>query len=72
MARFYGGQESDKINIIVLLKMETDKAVMINYEGDNIWLPKSQIEFDGRLDLHIEKEIEIQIPEWLAVEKDMV
>jgi hypothetical protein len=44
------------------LVKETDKAWLVKIEGEEMWLPKSQVE--------IEDEI-VFIPEWLAKEKDL-
>lgn len=44
------------------LVKETDKAWLVCIEGEEMWLPKSQVE--------IEDEI-VFIPEWLAKEKDL-
>jgi len=54
---------------------ETDKAIGVREEGDSedsdmIWLPKSQIEYDDNCsegDL-----IDVDIPEWLAEDKDLI
>lgn len=55
---------------IITLKLtplrESDKAVMVeNLNGDKVWLPKSQVEVD-------EQDKEIQMPEWLAIDKELV
>lgn len=55
---------------IITLKLipliDRDKAVMVeNLNGDKVWLPKSQIEID-------EQDKEIQLPEWLAIDKELV
>ncbi len=49
---------------------ETDLAVLVGYEDDEIWLPKSQIEWVG--DAEEGDELRIQVPEWLAEEKEMM
>lgn len=44
---------------------ETPKAIMIeNFNEENIWIPKSKIKIcnDG---------LTMQIPEWLAIEKEL-
>lgn len=53
------------IELSVIIKHETDKAIMVeNLKGKDIWLPKSQVEVDSPT--------EIQIPEWLAVDKELI
>jgi hypothetical protein len=46
------------------IKAETDRAVMVeNLKGKVVWLPKSQIEIDNGV---------ITLPEWLAIEKELI
>lgn len=53
------------IELSVIIKHETDKAIMVeNLKGKDTWLPKSQVEVDSPT--------EIQIPEWLAVDKELI
>lgn len=48
----------------VILEPETELAIMVkNLEGRDVWLPKSKISIDGD---------EIELPEWLAEEKDLI
>jgi len=54
----------------VEFKHETDLAVLVVYQGDEIWLPKSQIE--GLIPAEEGDEIKISIPEWIAEEKEML
>lgn len=64
------------VTITTRLKKETDKAIAIVDERDVdgpeklIWLPKSQIEYEASG--HIEGAITVEIPEWLAKEKELV
>jgi len=60
---------TEKIELSVLIKHETDMAYLIDNGGEDIWIPKSQVEYeesegedaDGKLLLNI------TIPEWLAI-----
>lgn len=60
------------IDIVVQLHHETERAVLVSDTGirdDAVWLPKSQIEYvpgpkPGT--------IEVTLPEWLAVDKDLI
>jgi len=44
---------------------ETDKAWLLSVDGEELWLPKSQCEFD-------EDEMVVDIPDWLAEEKGLL
>lgn len=70
MAKF--SKFSNKKEIIEIegeVIIETDLAIMINAEGgDEIWLPKSQLE-DWP---DVGDEGEILLPRWLAEEKELI
>lgn len=54
----------DIIEINIKPKRETENAVMVeNIKGENVWLPKSQVEVDNE---------GIQMPEWLAEDKGLI
>lgn len=44
---------------------ETEKAICVRLGKATIWLPKSQVEYDP-------KENVVTLPEWLAIEKELV
>lgn len=46
------------------IKHRTEKAILITKDGKDVWLPKSQIE--------INDDDTITLPEWLAIEKELV
>jgi hypothetical protein len=57
------------------IKVQTEKAILFIpdecEEGD--WLPKSQVECDIAWEsINEDDEIEIEIPMWLAIEKDYI
>ena len=64
---------------ILYYKTQTDNAIGVaefdDYEdGDIIWLPKSQIEYN-EIDMDATEEgdeVEIEIPEWLAKAKGLL
>lgn len=57
---------SEVVTLDLKVKAETDLAVMVtNLQDENVWLPLSQVEVDY-------KDQEIQVPEWLAIDKDLV
>lgn len=60
----------------VTVETATDAAILVNYDGKEIWLPESQIEYN-EVDLvkalmSNKIEIDIEVPEWLAYEKEMI
>ena len=52
----------------LLVKHETDKAVLVNDGDEDIWLPKSKIDYD---EIEAGEECNFLIPEWLAVDKGL-
>ena len=64
-------RKHDIIELKVLKKHETEKAVLVeNLKEKDVWIPKSQIEID-----YEDEEtslIDIQIPEWLAIDKELL
>lgn len=52
----------------VTVARETDAALLVNVEGEEIWIPKSQIDDDSEV---YKKDTEgtLVIPRWLAEEK---
>ena len=56
--------ESDLVDVEVILKHETESAWLVD-DGDEdpVWIPKSQAEFDGKI---------LTLPEWLAMEKELI
>ncbi len=49
---------------------ETDSAILVEYDGEEVWLPLSQIEWDG--DAEKGDSITVTMPEWLAEEKGLI
>lgn len=47
---------------------QTDKALLCNYEGEEFWIPKSQIHDDSEVTA-VGDEGVLAIPSWLADEK---
>lgn len=53
----------DIIELECDLEHETDGAYLVDYDGSDFWVPKSLCVYaDGVL----------QIPEWLAIKKEMI
>lgn len=62
--------KSDLIDVTVVLRHHTDRAVLVDHGGkEPVWLPLSQIELapnaDGRTHT-------ATLPEWLAEESGMI
>lgn len=63
---------SGQIWIAVTIKAATVKALLVEYgAGADAWIPKSQI-LDYSDDYGLGDTIEIELPEWLALEKGMI
>ncbi len=64
---------SGTVWIPVELCLETDLAWHVDFGGDNpIWVPKSQITDYSENEYEIGDDIEIELPEWLALKKGMI
>lgn len=50
---------------------ESAKAILVEYEGQEMWIPKSQFDWETFMNEYHQSgdEVEIEIPEWLAIEK---
>jgi len=60
--------DSKLVDIAVQVKYETKAAYLINDGDKDIWIPKSQCE------LHFEpnKSAILTLPEWLALDKELI
>ena len=69
----YSREADEGTRFEVELKHETSKAMLVEFEGEEMWIPRSQIkdeEYDS-----VEGEdflVAIWIPKWLADEKGMM
>jgi hypothetical protein len=52
----------DPRNIDAILIVETDRAYLLNCEWDEVWFPKSEVNYDEGLQ-------ELEAPLWLLKEK---
>lgn len=57
------------VTIHVKLKRETDKAILVEHDGADIWLPKSQIDSPVRGPVGTLQDIDIS--DWIAEQKDL-
>jgi hypothetical protein len=61
------------VHFDVILKRVTDAAILVEYDGDEIWIPVRLVEeYDYVWNDLVDKEIEITIPTWLAKDKGMI
>ena len=59
--------------VSVVLKIETEKAWLVDAGiKKDTWVPKSQIIDYSENEFKIGDTIEIEIPEWLALEKELI
>ncbi len=64
---------SELIWITVIIKQETDMAILVDHGVDkNEWIPKSQISDQSENPYQVGDTLDIEIPEWLALKKDMI
>ena len=62
-----------KIEVAVLFKRATDKAVCVSDGDKDLWLPLSQVECDEDLSaFEPGDDLELLVPEWLAKEKGLI
>lgn len=55
----------------VSVMAETEKAILVEYEGDEIWIPKSLVGPNSEVEEPGDEGM-IEIPEWFADEKGMI
>lgn len=59
--------------ISVTLKVDSGLAWLVDHgTEDDVWLPKSQIEDYSEPEVKSGDTVEIEIPEWLAMEKGLI
>lgn len=55
----------------VFIKAQTEKAILVeDLNGKDIWIPKSQIEADELFETGQKQSV--QMPEWLAIDKELI
>ena len=57
----------------VYVEARSDKALLVVFEGEKIWVPKSVIDDDSEVwsDKHVGQTGDLVLPEWLADEKGL-
>ena len=58
------------IEVAVTILHETVMAFLVDDGINQVWLPKSQIK--DHEDISIGETLEIEIPEWLAIDKEII
>ena len=67
------GQSSDWIHYDGTVKAVTERAVKLiigDKDDGAVWLPKSQIRGGDKITYKTGEKVTVEIPEWLAKEKD--
>lgn len=60
---------ADTVEIVADFVKETEQAVLVSDGDNNVWLPKSQIDYSIN---ELTKTIVLILPEWLAIDKGLV
>lgn len=60
--------EPEMLTVCGDILQETEDAILLACEGENYWLPKSQIEYEGERG---DEYVEVTLPDWLAEEKGL-
>lgn len=66
---------NDTISVSLFFQTMTERAVCVreDIDGDDVWLPLSQIEMAGDGDDYDRGDpIEIEAPEWLLLDKGLI
>ncbi len=59
--------------ITVIIKQITTLAILVDHGVEkSVWIPRSQISDYSEETYQVGDKIEIEIPEWLALKKDMI
>ena len=65
--------EEKEVKVKLVLIHETDKAYQVeNPNAHKLWLPKSQVDELSRSFEDMEEIIELDVPEWLAKESELI
>ena len=65
-----GDEKMEMVEVGGIVKATTDLAILLNNDEHDNWIPLSQIEDVS--DYEVGEDIVINIPEWLAFEKDLI
>ena len=62
--------ENEKLYFEVKLIRESERAILVEHKREEVWLPKSQVEW--KEDAAIGEEFEVLVPVWLARQNGMI
>lgn len=62
-------QDDDVVEIQGVVKHETARAILLDTGDEEVWIPKSQVLGQEEIEDGI---TELQIPEWLAMDKGLI
>ena len=60
------------VEIYISIKRTTEKAVLIDCDGKEVWIPKSLIKNFDDQEIGTRFAGNIEIPEWFAHEKELI
>lgn len=60
--------EPEMLTVYGDILQETEDAILVSCDGEEVWLPKSQIEYAGERG---DEYVEISLPDWLAEDKGL-
>ncbi len=53
------------------IKAVTDKAILIEHDGDSVWVPKSVIE-DAEQYEKWNRDVTVMVEEWFAIREELI
>jgi len=66
-------RKQESVSLDVYIERRSARAVLVeNLKGEGVWVPISQIHYFERGVLEPGEDVEIWIPEWLAMEKELI
>jgi hypothetical protein len=65
--------EKQNIELSGIVKHYTNMAVLVDFGHEKTWIPRSQIVNIDEIDIEDDNVAqEFELPEWLAIEKDLI
>lgn len=69
----YADQDIEYVEICTVYQTQTEKAVLVSDGDDDIWIPKSCVEYGGDFDdLERGDTITIEVAKWFAEKEGMI
>lgn len=60
--------DRERIELCLEIKRESDRSILVSDGDVEAWLPKSQLDYDGEPG----QTVNIEMPEWLAVDRGLI